>query len=77
MTEEKADERYYKVGEVEKMLSVSKSTLKRWIKDRKIRAVKFGADIEGNPWRISESAIAEFKRINARYNTDSGPGSDA
>lgn len=70
MTDEKADERYYKVGEVEKMLSVSKTTMKRWIKDKKIRAVKFGPDVEGSPWRISESAIAEFKEKYSRYNTD-------
>ena len=64
------EEKFYRVGEIEKMLSVSKSTLKRWIKAKKIKAVKFGADVEGNPWRISESALEEFKQKNGRYNTD-------
>jgi len=72
MTNEKSEseEKFYRVGEIEKMLSVSKSTLKRWIKDKKIRAVKFGDDVQGNPWRISESALAEFKTKNARYNIE-------
>lgn len=60
------EEKFYKVGEIEKMLSVSKSTLKRWIRDKKIRAVKFGANVQGRPWRISESALEEFKK-NAGY----------
>jgi excisionase family DNA binding protein len=72
MTDEKTEEKFYRVGEIEKMLSVSKTTLKRWIKDKKIKAVKFGDDVQGNPWRISESALAEFKQKNARYNTDGG-----
>lgn len=70
MTDESKEEKFYRVGEIEEMLSVSKSTLKRWIKNRKIRAVKFGDDVQGNPWRISESALAEFKKTNARYNIE-------
>jgi excisionase family DNA binding protein len=62
-------EKFYKVKEVEEMLGISKSTLKRWIKEKRIRAVKFGDNVEGNPWRISESALDEFKRLNSHYNT--------
>jgi excisionase family DNA binding protein len=70
------EEKFYRVGEIEKMLSVSKSTLKRWIKAKKIKAVKFGKDVQGNPWRISESALEEFKRANGHYNTDATVSAD-
>jgi excisionase family DNA binding protein len=50
------EEKFYKPTEVEKMLNISRSTMKRWIRTKKIRAVKFGKN-----WRISESALAEFK----------------
>jgi len=58
------EEKFYRISDVEKMLSVSKSTLKRWIKSGKIKAVRFG-----NPWKISESALEEFKKKNIRHNT--------
>jgi excisionase family DNA binding protein len=61
------EEKHYKVREVEKMLGVSRSTMKRWIRLKKIRAVKFGSN-----WRISESAIAEFK-AKAESNIDGEP----
>jgi excisionase family DNA binding protein len=64
MTEPKVDEKHYRASEVEKMLGVSHSTMKRWIRTKKIRAVKFGSN-----WRISESAIAEFKE-KAAQNTE-------
>jgi len=69
MTDESADEKFYKPSEVEKMLSISKSTMKRWIRDKKIRAVKFGPADRGS-WRISASALAEFKKTQAHYNTE-------
>lgn len=56
MTDENKVEKHYKVSEVEKLLGVSRSTMKRWIRTKKIRAVKFGSN-----WRISESALAEFQ----------------
>lgn len=62
------EEKFYKLHEVEEMLSVSRATLKRWIYRGKIRAVKLGIpesewkDNAGVPWRISASALAEFKR---------------
>ncbi len=49
-------ERYFKLSEVEKVFSVSRETLKRWIYAKKIRAQKFNGS-----WRISESDIEEFK----------------
>jgi len=53
-------EKFYKLTEVGKMLSVSKSSLLRWIKDGKLKAVKFGADTEGTPWRVSETSLNAF-----------------
>lgn len=50
-------EPFYKLAEVEKILSVSRATLKRWIYSNQIRAQKIG-----NSWRISEGALEEFKR---------------
>jgi excisionase family DNA binding protein len=57
------EEKFYKTAEVETILAISKSTLKRWIKSGKIRAVKFGPNVEGNPWHISE---AELERVKAK-----------
>jgi excisionase family DNA binding protein len=64
------EEKFYKVSEVEEMLSVSKSTLKRWIKSKKLRATKFGDDVEGNPWRISATDLAAFKKKHSHSNTE-------
>jgi len=64
------EERFYKLGEVAAMLSVSRTQLKRWVTSKKIRAVKFGADVPRSPWHISESALEEFKKNNSRHNTD-------
>lgn len=61
---EKNDEKHYKISEVEKLLGVSRSTMKRWIRTKKIQAVKFGSN-----WRISESALAAFKK-NAEHNVE-------
>lgn len=53
-------ERFFKLAEVEQMLSVSRATLKRWIYSGKIRAQKFNSS-----WRISEASIEEFKNRGA------------
>lgn len=66
--ETKPDEKHYFIAEVEELLRASKSTVKRWIASGKLRAVKFGDDVKGNPWRISESALEDFKRQNSKYN---------
>lgn len=73
MTSKKAEEKLYRTAEVEAILKISKSTLKRWIKSGKIRAVKFGANVEGNPWHISETELERVKQKlrEPHYNTGS------
>jgi len=51
--------RYYGLEEVGKMLSTSRATLWRWIRDGRIKAVKFNGD-ERSKWRISEDEISRF-----------------
>jgi excisionase family DNA binding protein len=58
-------EKFYLTSEVEEILNISKSTLKRLIKSGKIRAVKFGEDVQGNPWHISESSLEEYKKMKS------------
>jgi len=53
-------ERYYKLSEVAKRLDIGRSTLKKWIYDKKIKAVKFGTGGGSDPWRIADSEIARF-----------------
>lgn len=69
-----SEEKYYLAAEVEKMLGVSKSTLKRIVKARKIVAVKFGEDVQGNPWHFSEKAIEDYKKKKSvrHFNTPTG-----
>jgi putative resolvase len=50
-------ERQYKLVEVQKILGVSRATLKRWIYDGKMKAVKIGAH-----WRVSESEVRRFTK---------------
>lgn len=50
---------YYRLQEVEKRLSVSRSQLKRLIYDRKLRAIKLG-DGPTTPWRVSEEEIQRY-----------------
>lgn len=49
-------ERMLKLTEVEKLLSISRTTLKRWIYAKKIRATKVGRD-----WRISENEVETIR----------------
>jgi hypothetical protein len=60
-----SEEKYYLAAEVEKMLDISKSTLKRLVKAGKIVAVKFGANVQGNPWHFSEKAIEDYKKTKS------------
>lgn len=71
VTKNEEPEKTYLTSEVEKILGISKSTLKRLIKSGKIRAVKFGEDVQGNPWHISESALEEYRKMKStpHYNT--------
>ena len=76
MTTEKMETKFYKASEVETLLGVSKSTLKRWIKSKKIKAVKFGPDVEGNPWNVSEEEVERIKRERSEPHYNTGEASD-
>lgn len=58
-------ERHYKLSEVEKILSVTRGTLLRWIASGRIKATKFGSNAKTAPWRISESTLTELQKPNA------------
>jgi excisionase family DNA binding protein len=53
-------EKFYKLSEVAKRLDIGRSTLKKWIYEKKIKAVKFGTGGGSDPWRIADSEIARF-----------------
>jgi excisionase family DNA binding protein len=60
-------ERYYRLAEIEKMLGVSRRTVKQWIYDKKLRATKPSeGESKGAPWFVSASDLAEFRRKNRR-----------
>ena len=46
-----------KINEVAKMLRVSKQTIYRWLKKKKIKGFKIGQD-----WRISKDSLMEIIR---------------
>ena len=48
-------EYYYSANELAKKFNVSKSTVIKWIHEKKLKAIKLG-DI----WRIPESAVQKF-----------------
>lgn len=52
-------EPWFAIREVANALGVSISTVRRFVKDGKIRAVK-----AGHLWRIPESALKEFTEAN-------------
>ena len=54
-------ERTYKLKDVEKILGLSRRTLKQLIYDGKLKAEKSG-DSQTSGWYVSESAIAEYRR---------------
>jgi hypothetical protein len=58
-------ERHYKLHELEKLFSVSRKTLKRWIYTGKLEAVKQGSVEGGAPWYVSETALRNFRK---KYN---------
>jgi len=49
------DEHYFSANELAKKFNVSKSTVIKWIHEKKLKAIKLG-DI----WRIPESAVQKF-----------------
>jgi len=59
-------ERHYKLQELEKLLAVSRKTLKRWIYTGKLVGVKQGSADGGAPWYVSETALRNFRKKNNR-----------
>lgn len=58
-------EKLYKLAELETLLSSSRKTIKRWINDGKLEAVKLGSGPNA-PWRVSASAIQRFRESHGR-----------
>lgn len=60
-----SDEKLYKLAELEYLLSAGRKTLKRWIHEGKLEAVKLGKGINV-PWRVSEAALRKFREKHGR-----------
>lgn len=56
-----ADDRLYKLHEVENILGLSRRTLKQLIYDGKLEAEKLG-DAANSPWMVSAAAITAYRR---------------
>lgn len=52
--------RFYKLAEVGDRLHVSRATLKRWIYEGRMKAVKFGNASGCDPWHIPHSELERF-----------------
>lgn len=50
-------EKLLKTAQVAEMFSVTQETIRDWINDGKLRAVKIG---NGHYWRVPESAVREL-----------------
>jgi excisionase family DNA binding protein len=68
--------KHYKLSEVEALLGVSRRTLKQWISDGKIKAVKLGGGGTTTPWRITESELQRFLDLRSGGGGDDVPGAD-
>lgn len=49
------EEKYYSPNDIAKKFNIKADTIRKWIKQGKLRAIKLG-DI----WRISETALQDF-----------------
>lgn len=54
-------EKMYKLKEVERILNLSRRTIRQYISDGKLKATKFGAD-KRSAWRVSASDLREFRK---------------
>jgi excisionase family DNA binding protein len=64
-----SDERFYTLGEVQTMLTVSRSTLWRWTAEHGLRVIRIGAVT-----RIRESDLRAFlERHEGAMTVDRGP----
>lgn len=60
-----AEERFYTAREVASMMGVSRFTVKKWIYDKKLHAVRLPARTA--PWRIPASSLAAFRQQHGTY----------
>lgn len=58
-------EREYTLKQVERILNLSRATLKRYIYQGILEAHKSGSGEGGSPWMVSAEAIRDFKRRRA------------
>ncbi|NSW76059.1 MAG: helix-turn-helix domain-containing protein [Candidatus Atribacteria bacterium] len=54
-------EEFYTVEEVAQKLKVTEYVIRKWIREKKLKAVKIG-----RLWRVPESALREFLKINGK-----------
>jgi predicted site-specific integrase-resolvase len=64
-----SDEKLYKLKELEYLLSAGRKTLKLWIRDGKLEAVKLGKG-RNAPWRVSEAAVRQFREKYGRRSVE-------
>ena len=62
-----AVEKHYSTKELAELLSVDARTLRRWIREGRLRAAKAGDRL----WRVSESNVQEFLSKREKTQTDS------
>ena len=60
-------ETHYTIRETGKTLKIAKSTIRRYIREGRLKAGRIG-----RVWRISESAIAEFLASNGGVSNGNG-----
>jgi excisionase family DNA binding protein len=58
-------ERYYTAREVASMMGVSRFTVKNWIYQKKLHAVRMSG--RTSPWRIPASSLATFRQKHRTY----------
>lgn len=60
-------EEFYTAEEVAQKLKVSPNVVRRWIREKKLKAVKVG-----RLWRVPESTLREFLKLNGKGENRSG-----
>jgi excisionase family DNA binding protein len=64
-----SEERFYSVTAVARMMGASRLTVKRWIYDKKLHAVRLPG--RTTPWRIPASSLANFQQQHRTYQSPS------
>ncbi len=59
---QKKTENYYTLNDLIELLGVTRITLRKYIKQKKLRAFKLG-----NEWRVTEESLKEFIEKNSNY----------